>query len=167
GVRHEDAFGPIGYGLHDPPGRGAYKPTYPGPVGAFETFDHLITSPDTVGTDRFNDTANDLFFGEREAVKLAFSESGTVVNEQAAAHNTGSAAQPIGLAALAVPNTLVRGLHAAAHFDVAAVDVTGAIGLDPATGKSESDFYSFDGRAGDLLNLSVFSTGLTRLPDLG
>src|SRR5262249_25116270 len=71
GLLPQDSFGPIGYGLHAPPGPDAYKPPYPGPVGAFETFDHLMSSPATVGSTRFNDI-RDLYFGEREAIKLAF-----------------------------------------------------------------------------------------------
>ncbi len=65
GLRHSDAFGPIGFGMHSPPGAGAFKPEFPGPVAAFETFDHLIGSPASVGSNRFNDLRQ-LEFGERK-----------------------------------------------------------------------------------------------------
>jgi Ca2+-binding RTX toxin-like protein len=129
---------------------------------AYETFDHLMSSPASVGSDRFNDV-RDLFFGEREAIKLAFAESGTVVSEVAGAHGGIATAQPIVVTPLAVPNTLASGLNSMKQFAVDAVAVVGAIALDPATGVSESDFYSFTGRAGDLVNIRVFSRALTRL----
>ena len=111
GLLHTDAFGPIGYGPHTPPGGVRYNPDYTGTAVAFETFDHLMSSPASVGSNRFNDL-RDLYFGEREAVKLTFAESGTVVAETAAPHRSFNTAQPIGLAPLAVPNTLSGGLNA-------------------------------------------------------
>ncbi len=156
GVRHSDAFGPIGYGLHAPPGNDSFKPTFGGAEGAFESFNHLIGSPATVGSDRFNDL-NDLYFGEREAVKLSFAERGTVVAEQGAAHGNIASAQPLTLATLTVPTT-DKGVNAGSTFDVAALSVTGHIGLSGT--HSESDFYSFSGRRGDIMNLEVLSVAL-------
>ena len=83
GLLHQDSFGPIGYGPHAPPGGAAYNPDYPGPSAGFETFNHLMSSPASVGSNRTNDL-RDLYFGEREAVKLTVSESGTVLAESAA-----------------------------------------------------------------------------------
>ena len=74
GVRHADAFGPIGYGVHSLRAATSSSRTFGGPDSAFETFDHLIGSPATVGSDRFNDLG-DLYFGAREAVKLEPSPS--------------------------------------------------------------------------------------------
>src|ERR1019366_1315097 len=37
GLRHEDAFGLIGFGISNPPGAGQYTPSYPGAIGAFTT----------------------------------------------------------------------------------------------------------------------------------
>jgi Ca2+-binding RTX toxin-like protein len=162
GLLHTDAFGPIGYGPHTPPGGVRYNPDFTGTAAAFETFDHLMSSPASVGSDRFNDL-RDLYFGEREAVKLTFAESGTVVPEAPAPHRSFATAQPIVLAPLAVPNTLSGGLNAHKSFTVGALDVVGDIGIDPGTGLSESDFYSFTGRAGDLVNIEVLSQTLTRL----
>jgi hypothetical protein len=51
GLRHQDAFGPIGFGLAAVP-RTNVKPEYTGPVAAFETLDHLSGSPTSVGSDR-------------------------------------------------------------------------------------------------------------------
>src|SRR5205823_3573367 len=82
----------------------------------------------------------------------------------AAAHGTRAAAQPLTLAPLAVPNTLSAGaLDANKQFAVEALDVTGAIAIDPGTGFSESDFYSWTGKAGDLVTIEALSKALTRL----
>ncbi|MFN9288491.1 MAG: M57 family metalloprotease, partial [Planctomyces sp.] len=69
GLRHQDSFGPIGYGVNLVPGVSEFNPVYPGPAGAFETFQHMMGSPASVGTTR-NDDLGDLFFGERELIKL-------------------------------------------------------------------------------------------------
>ncbi len=45
-----------------------------------------------------------------------------------------------------------------------AADVIGHIGLG-ADGASESDFYSFQGTAGDILNTQVFSAAVSRITD--
>src|SRR5262249_272208 len=135
GLLHQDAFGPIGYGIHFPPGANAYKPSYPGADAAYETFDHIMSSPAAVGSNRFNDLRG-LFFGEREAIKLEFAESGTVIAEQAGPHQTYQTAQLVPLVPLAVPNTLSYGLDSSKQFYVEAVDVTGAIAIDPNTGQS-------------------------------
>ena len=160
GLRHEDAIGPIGYGLHSPPGNADYKPAFTGPSAGYDAFDHLIGSPATVGSDRFNDLRS-LFFGEREAVKLAFNESGTSIPE-GSTHSTLSSAQPINMLSMSVPNTLISGFNAGKQFDVAALNVMGSINLD-STGKSQSDWYSFEGKKGDLVNLAIYSAGLSRL----
>jgi Ca2+-binding RTX toxin-like protein len=162
GLLHTDAFGPIGYGPHAPPGGVGYNPDYTGPAAGFETFDDLMSSPASVGSDRFNDLG-DLYFGERDAVKLEFAESGTVIPETVSPHGSFDTAQPVALAALAVPNTTGGGLNANKAFSVAALDVVGTIGIDSGTGASESDYYSLTGKKGDLFNIQVLSQTLTRL----
>jgi hypothetical protein len=89
GLRHEDAFGPLGFGISNPPGPGAYIPVYPGLVGAFTTDDHIITSPAAVGSTLLDAANPNDYFGEREAVKLAFISDGTVVEGTNTAGNDG------------------------------------------------------------------------------
>ena len=161
GLLHQDSYGPIGYGIHAPPGANRYLPTYPGYAAAFETFDHLMSSPASVGSNRHNDV-RDLFFGEREAIKLAFAESGWVLQEQVGFHRSIATAQGITWNALNVPNTLGSGMNFGKTFAVDAVAVVGQIGLT-AAGVSESDFYAISGRQGDVLNIEVFPTALSRL----
>ncbi|MBM3999656.1 MAG: calcium-binding protein [Planctomycetes bacterium] len=164
GLRHSDSFGPIGFGLHDPPGAGAYKPFYTGPVGGVETFDHLIGSPASIGSDRFNDL-NDLFFGEREAVKLAWANSNpaqTTFPETTDSHRGPETAQAIGLVTLSVPNTLRRGLNESKNFFVQLASIDGRIDGDAVSGASEEDWYAFSGRSGELVNIDVLSNSIAR-----
>ena len=76
-----------------------------------------------------------------QSFEAAFAESGTVAAEQAAAHRGFNTAQPLALAALAVPNTLAAGaLNARKAFSVAALAVAGpgsqgaSIVIDPDSG---------------------------------
>jgi hypothetical protein len=173
GERHTDAFGPIGFGIHNAPGVNQYLPNYPGAQGAWQTTSDIMASPASVGSSLF-DAVDHSYFGARDDIKLAFIEDGTVLPEQTdngLNTNTSMAnAQPLGLLGnlnlptLAVPNTIARGFDAGKTFSVAAADVTGSIQLD-STGHSESDFYSFQGRAGDLINIQTMSNALTRITD--
>ncbi len=160
GLRHLDSAGPIGFGIPARVSPTDLLPAYPGPSQAFETNLHLMSSPASVGSTLF-DAVGDPFFGEREAIKLAFDENGTAVSEQSAAHNTRATAQAITLSSLAAPNTLVSGFNYLKDFAVAVTDVVGSIGL--INGISEDDYYSFTGRAGDLMNIQVISNALTRI----
>ncbi|MEY2612577.1 MAG: Cyclolysin, partial [Planctomycetota bacterium] len=170
GLRHYDAFGPIGSGVHTPPGNSAFNPAYPGVSEAFETFSHLISSPASVGSDRKNDIGN-LFFGEREAIKLSYvmsdpastrsSESLTPVDR----HN--GLSQNLSWKTLTVPNTIQSGQNSNANLYAEILSVTGQIELDPVTGSSEDDRYSFTGRSGDIVTIEVSSRALKRFSNMG
>ena len=121
-----------------------------------------MASPDSIRTDLFV-AAADPFFGEREAVKLAFADHGAVTAEQAADHQSIATAQPLSLANLFVPNTLLTGLNAGQDFSVRAAVVSGSIRLGPNE-LSEDDFYSFQGRAGELTEIEILSAVLAQIP---
>jgi Ca2+-binding RTX toxin-like protein len=162
GLLHGDSQGSIGDGPFVDPSR--YLPIYVGPSGgAQETHRHVMASPAGVGT-TLADAVGETYFGEREAIKLAFDDAGVVVNEQAGAHGTLAGAQVLGdLPGLTVPNTLRPGdANYGKVFAVRALDVVGAIKIDPATGKSENDWYALTGRAGDVFNAEVYSSTLNR-----
>src|SRR5262249_44620407 len=112
------------------------------------------------GTTLFDATRVD-FFGEREAIKLAFADSGTTVNAVATPHDAAATAQALTLTPLDVPNTVLIGQDAGLSLDVAAADVNGAITLRP-DGTAEDDYYSFNAKAGQLVNIQVMSEALTR-----
>jgi len=162
GLIHLDSFGPIGFGIHNPPGANQFLPPYPGPQAAWQSTSDIMASPAAVGSTLF-DTLNSPYFGARDDVSLAFIEDGTVVNEQTPAPTSMAAAQPVTLYPMAVPNTIARGFDAGKVFSVAAVDVVGSI--QASNGMSQSDYYSFQGRAGDLINMQVYSYYLTRITD--
>ena len=164
GLRHQDSFGPIGFGLHDPPGSAAYKPNYAGPVAGVETFDHLMGSGASVGSDRFNDL-NDLFFGEREAIKLGFAFSNTadtITDETSSAHSTAATAQTLVMSTVNVPNTLTRGLNQSKTLFVQMQSVEGRIHVNSTTHESENDWYAFSGTANTVVNVEVYSNSLIR-----
>ena len=174
GLKHADSFGPIGSGIYAGVDPSAYVDqvdesdpnhavvlAYPGPTLADETPLHIMASGASVHTSLF-DALGQTFFGAREAIKLAYSQQGTPTPEALGAHNQPSAAQAIALAPLSVPNTIEVGADAGRSLNVTAVDVVGHIGVDPITGRAESDFYRFHGDAGAILNVDVFSASLSR-----
>jgi hypothetical protein len=187
GLRHTDSFGPIGSGAYEvfdstgklvsgidqallvpayqePAGAQAVSVTYAGAAAtAFgaETPLHVMGSPRSVGITRF-DSLNNISFGEREAVRPAFDASGVKLAEQSAAHGSFAAAQDLdNLPGLVVPNTLLPGeANYGTPFAVRALAVGGHIGLDTTTGRSEDDYYSFDGHAGDYMSFEAISSVL-------
>src|SRR5262249_6625686 len=133
---------------------------YPGPTDANETILHIMASGASVHS-TLEDAVNDPFFGEREAIKLAYGADGTPTIDETAPHDTMASAQPVTLQSLVVPDTNLEGVDADQVFDVTAADVVGYLGLD-GQGDSETDFYSFTAQAGTLINLEVISAALNR-----
>ncbi len=165
GLLHTDSFGPIGSGIFAGLDPNEYLPAFTGPQSAAETALHVMASPQSVHT-TLDDALGQTFFGEREAIKLAFNDSGSTVLEQAGVNGTLATAQALGvLPGLNVPNTLLSGQNAGQSWQVGAIAVVGQIGLDPLTGNSENDVYSFVGKAGEIMNFQVYSA-LTK-PALG
>ena len=72
-----------------------------------------------------------------------------------------ASAQALVLAPLVVPNTDLEGTNADAVWNVTAADLVGYLGL-AAPGQSNTDFYSFTGQAGTLINFQAMSVVLTR-----
>jgi Ca2+-binding RTX toxin-like protein len=194
GLRHIEASGPPGTGVYevfvggqlvagaDPnkfvptlvepagvtPVNGIYSPdggqtNYNALIFAQETPLHVMGSPASIGTTRF-DTLGNIYFGEREAIKLAFDDTGSTINEQSAPHRSFASAQALGsLPGLTVPNTLLPGaLNFGKTFSVTAENVVGNVNIDPVTHKSEDDYFSFIGHQGDLMNFQVMSKVLAR-----
>jgi Ca2+-binding RTX toxin-like protein len=160
GLEHGDAYGPIGSGIYVGVNPHLYRPPYAGPVAADETIRHIMASGASVNETLFQAIA-DPYFGEREAVKLAYGEDGDPTSEQTSPHYSMVSAQPIALAPLVVPDTDLAGFNADQVFDVTAADVVGQMGLD-ASGDSETDYYSFTAQAGTLINLQAMSVVLNR-----
>lgn len=154
GLRHRDSLGPIGSGFSDDFfflfGAGSFaSPAYPGPFQATDTPNHLM---ETGISQNMITTLPEQYFGAREAIKLSFNERGSVVPEAAGFKPTMATAQALTLAPLDVPNTIESGDLVGAEFFVNAVAVTGELGF-----ANERDFYSFEGQAGQVINIEVIS----------
>ncbi|MCA9061786.1 MAG: pre-peptidase C-terminal domain-containing protein, partial [Planctomycetaceae bacterium] len=169
GLRHHDAFGTLGAGIIASLNPAKFLPTYPGPLDAIETENHLLASPASLGTTLIDALSNP-FFGEREAIKLAFADTGTTVGELNDTLKTNLTingnqilVQDLGaLPDLYVPNTLLTGARADSGLSVSAINAVGTISLN-GDGRSESDFYRFTGQAGDRVTVEIFSASLERI----
>ncbi len=164
GVRHADAFGPIGTGVSPNVDTNRIYPELTGPRLATETNLHLIASPASVGS-TISDAARDLFFGERESIRLAFNEIGRSILEAHSGlngHNTIASANDLGeLAQLYVPNNAPAGLtNSGKLFDVSAMAVVGELKHDVALNSTEKDYYKFTGRAGEYVNSELLVNSL-------
>ena len=155
GLEHQDSFGPVSFGITDPPGLSAYLPAYAGTVGAFETFNDVMSSPAAVGTTVQSTAAGLESLGERDAITLAFISDGTTIGAPGVDGPaldgmptptvpaslaqpdpvpalSGIEAQPVSLYTLNVPNPITTGYDAGKTFAVSAVDIDGDIGVGPA-----------------------------------
>jgi Ca2+-binding RTX toxin-like protein len=179
GLRHGDAYGPIGSGIYLGPDPGfdpaRYSPAYAGPAAAAETTEHVMGSPDSVdvsvmaaaGLNPDGTPGVAPHLGEREAIGLAFAFGGVTVPEPAAAHGTIAAAAPLGtLPGLTVPNTLVAGDQ---NYATGGVKNTFAVGAEAVLGRlaaGGADVYSFTAAAGQEFTFEVLSRTLRRFgPD--
>ncbi len=174
GLRHGDSFGPIGSGMYAATDTTNLYPQDTRAKSGSETGWHLMASPASVGTP-LSEAARATFFGEREAIKMAFNEIGRSRLEIAnlvAGHNTIATAENLGsLSKLYVPNlvptsgpTPLGGFAQFGQlFDVSAIAVVGDIkpNVNPAT--SEVDYYKIDGVAGDILNVELLASSIRPL----
>ncbi|MFC7050689.1 hypothetical protein [Emcibacter nanhaiensis] len=154
GLRHYEAWGPIGEGLPTTgtPPDDAFLPTYTGPRNADETTLHLMGSGYSAGLSFADSVVTDRFFSERSAIKLTFNEQGQVVDETDGDHSWFDTAQEVKLEKLVVPNTLVEGDNANKRWLVDAISIEGSI-----SEIEQLDFYAFEGEEGDIFNLEVIS----------
>ncbi len=172
GLRHQDSLGAIDDGLYKNINPNQMLPYYSGPEIAKDTPLHLLASPAAVGTSLI-DAAGNPYFGDRSDIKLAFAETGTSVDEAADAEKTQTITiagqankyQDLGdLAAMDVPTSqgdlMVSALNVAGQIKL---DPATEIGTDPTTETSENDFYAFNGHAGDVVTVEVFSSSLDRI----
>ncbi|QDT67386.1 hypothetical protein MalM25_02830 [Planctomycetes bacterium MalM25] len=191
GLTHRDSLGPIGEGFSPDPGFLAEKivnnlvigefllpqpfpnPPYPGSYNATETPNHLMETSAVFGVDMTeviqdpNARTANRYFGARSATKLAFNEQsvtnpGLLVSETAGLKQSFATAQPITLQSLSVPDTIEDppGRFIENTFFVDAVAVTGEI-----SSVLQKDYYSFDGTAGELINIEVISDSISETYD--
>lgn len=148
GLRHYDAYGPIGGGLPDTglPEPDAFAPVYLGPQEADETTLHLMASGASSGLSLAQAANADRFLSERSAIKLAINERGRFVTDEQA--NSGQAS----LKKLKVVNPILEGDNADGRFDVRNIVIEGRLDeLD------EVDTLTFSGKAGQVFNAEMIS----------
>lgn len=169
GVRHQDAFGNPGDGIYEGLSPERFRPTYFGFSNADQTPNHLIASPASIGTTLVHAAGNP-YFGPRESLKLSFAESGNVIAELAPSSKTTVnvlggpvISQAIGnLDGMRIPLiTSPDGINNVfGETNVGVAVVLGEIEIDSATNRSESDYYSFAGTAGQVVTVEVLSQSL-------
>lgn len=148
GLRHYDAFGPIGGGL---PSTGVPEPTtffpfYPNVQNADETTLHLMSSGASSGLSLAQAANANRFLSERSAIKLAINERGRFVTDDQA--NVGQAS----LKKLNVVNPILEGDNADGRIDVRNIVIEGRLDL-----LDEVDTFTFDGKAGQIFNAEMIS----------
>ena len=168
GLRHADAFGPMGTGVYLGTDVSQIYPAYAGAFSAVETGKHIIASPASVGT-TIADATLPTYFGEREAIKLAFNEIGRSQRESSAiagSHGSIATAESLGsLSPLSVPNLAPTTgyLRSGQSFKVSALAVVGDLTTFTSTSTTERDFYRFIGKAGEYVNVELLANGLRPL----
>ncbi len=148
GLRHYDAFGPIGGGLPDTgvPEPEAFFPVFGGPSNGDETTLHIMSSGASSGLSLAQSSNADRFHSERSAIKLAINERGRFVTDDQA--NSGQA----NLKRLQVVNPIQEGDNADGRIDVRNIVVEGTI-----EELGEVDTLTFRAKAGDVFNAEMIS----------
>ncbi len=160
GLRHVDSLGAPGQGIFGGLSERGFLPSFRYLDNLGEAASHLLASPASIGS-ALIDAVGNPFFGEREAVKLAFAETGQTRLEKTLSTVTSAVfgtVHELGmLPALAVPNPVEIGINAGVNLLVSALNVAGEIVLDAnkpgpysPEGTSENDIYSFYSSAGKL-----------------
>ncbi len=148
GLRHYDAWGPIGGGL---PATGTPEPTsffpfYTNGQNADETTLHVMVSGASAGSTLADSANADRFFSERSSIKLAINQRGRFITDEQA--NAGKA----GLKKLQVVNQIEVGENADGRIDVRNIIVEGEI-----EELGEVDTLTFDAKAGQVFNAEMIS----------
>lgn len=180
GVRHHDAWGPIGTGIGTIPSD--FTPTFPGPVGAPDT-SLSFASLHFGGSLSFETLTTPKFVSERTAVRLEVTKpfSGEFIIEDDGDNNTIEDAQPLGPIAFTTPypyrpmpdpEELPEGEELPIYpisIDGLIQVITGTLDTPSAFGEGfVSDYYIFDGAEGDVWTIEAMSYVLEskeRYPD--
>jgi hypothetical protein len=171
GLQHQDAVGDIGAGLYAGIDPTRFFPGYTGPANAIETARDIMASPGSVGSTLL-DAAGSTYIGERDAIKLAFNDTGTVLHQgdltgvtEAVYENdvpktrttfTNPDGTALALTALAVPNTLPDSAR-----DYGLVFEVSALAINGSLSKTQEDFYAIQGRADRYMTFQVISNNDT------
>lgn len=160
GLRHHDAFTPIGFGMSSPGLAADYTPIYPGPTGAFLSGTDVQSLTLSFGGFTAAALTGDLLVGQRSAVKLAMNGDMNFFTESALSgpHSTFATAAPLPMKTIVVPNVTLPG-DPWFGLDIFAdvIAVAGDIETDTITGAPESDYYKFSAPVGGIAQIEVLS----------
>lgn len=160
GLRHHDAFTPIGGGMSSGSLAADYLPVYPGPISATLTGTDVQSLTTSFGGFSAAALTGDLLIGQRSAIKLAMNGDMNFFTESALSspHDSFATAAPLPLKTIAVPNVTMPG-DAIFGLDVFAdvIAVAGEIEISTTTGTPEADYYAFTALAGDLVQAEALS----------
>ena len=152
GLRHEDSFGPVGFGITNPPGLSSYYPNTGELVGAFTTLDHIMDSPASVGSTLEDAADGEAEFGEREAVKLAFILDGTVVDGTNASTTTTTTGGNVLEGTTSVPYTVAAAADTTTNIDQVTED---ALVANPTTAAEDAASVTVSAQPVSLYALNV------------
>ena len=152
GLQHSDSVGPVGFGTHLPLYPGQPDPVPVGAPAAFDTTSDIMSSPASVGSDRFSDLGS-MYFGERDDIGLAiaFADPAAVLTTQQSSPTSLGSPQDLTLAWLSVPNTL-----GADNPDYVKKFLVSAKQVDGHT-NGQSEFYRFYAANGEFINADAAS----------
>jgi len=170
GLEHADAFGPIDTGIYAGVDPTEFGPTYTGLLGAVDTPNDVMASPASVNSPLI-DAAGPTQLGERDALHLAFDDSGTLLRAQDLTGLVQSVSGVTGVTSavvlgalpqLAVPNTLLDSASSGygQTFQAVALGVLGTIAAP-----RQEDFYAITGHAGEVMSFEVVSEDNTLNPE--
>jgi hypothetical protein len=153
GLRHADAFGPIGSGvpdliagINDTPLAELFGPTFPGPRGAVNFGQNTLSTP-AIGGSLATFLAQRTNLSERSIIKLQYTAQGQPAAE------AGDGVTQLDMAFLDALNTRPSG-----GSPYLPAKAAGAIGRIDAL--DDVDVYTFNAKAGELLSVEFLSSTL-------
>lgn len=157
GLRHHDAYTPIGAGMPFTGITEDYTPVFPGPPDATLTYTDVQSLTTAIGGFSYGALTGDLKVGQRSAIKLAYNADPAFFTESLfEPHSSVLTPAPLPLKTIGVPNVTgpgepIHGLPLIAEIVV----ISGSI--DVVDGLAESDYYSFPAKPGDFIQIEVLS----------
>jgi hypothetical protein len=158
GLRHHDAFTPIGSGVPGSAVAAEFTPPFPGPTMAPNTYmDVQSLTLSLPGGFTLTQLTADLVVGQRDAIKLAFNADGAFYLESSLPGGAGGSdpatASPLPLKTIGIPNVVPPGDPIHGMPLVADVIAVKGETFDPF----DSDYFSFFAYAGDRIQIEVLS----------
>lgn len=158
GLEHHDSYGAPGNGIPEAIKLEDFIPPFTGLRNATETNLHIMATSST-GIRFRNQAADNRFFSERSALKLALIDRDIVTNEIEKESGFNDI-QNISLRTIRVPNTLETGENKDSLILSKVAVINGSIGTERL-----DDNYRFRAKENDIVTIETFSTQLLRITE--